>query len=217
MTLHSNLRPLLLRTAACSLLLAAGAATATDSIEVFTSGAHFYKRAVTNTNPLTTSSTAFVALPGATTVVTVPPQSAVLVNVDFTAETRCSGGGANPNWCETAILIGGVEGSPQASSFGPDTFAMDSTDNGQESGRSWEAHAMSRHRCVTNNTNQPMPLPVSVQWKVTNFGAAGGALPPEFWVDDSSLVVQLARGCENYVLPSPQDPGAPGNPNDPQR
>ena len=85
--------------AAAALLLLTSAAWlapahAIDGIQIFTSGAHFYKRVVTNTNPQTTTNTVFADLPGANTVVFVPPQATVLFNVNFDAETRCSGGGS---------------------------------------------------------------------------------------------------------------------------
>ncbi|TAL25645.1 MAG: hypothetical protein EPO01_03400 [Aquabacterium sp.] len=179
---------------AASALVCHSVSRAADGIEIFTSGAHFFKRVVTNTNPQTTSTEKFEEVPGANTTIFVPPQSAVLVNVGFDAEGRCSGGGtgaAAANWCELSITIGGVEGSPQASTFGPDTYAYDSTNQGAETIGSWEAHAFSRHRCVRNETNSPLPVRVAVNWKVTNF--AGTA--PEFWLDDSALVVEMSRGC----------------------
>lgn len=179
---------------AASALACHAAAHAADGIEIFTSGAHFFKRVVTNTNPLTTSADKFAEVPGASTTIFVPPQTAVLVNVGFDAESRCSGGGtgaADSDWCELSISIGGVEGSPQASTFGPDTFAYDSTNQGAETIGSWEAHAFSRHRCVRNETNSPLPVRVAVNWKVTNFSSTA----PEFWLDDSALVVEMSRGC----------------------
>lgn len=169
-------------------------AQSAQGIEVFTSGSHFYKRVVTNENPQTTSSLDFIGLPGASTTIFVPPQSIVLVNVGFDAETRCSGGGTQASWCELRINIGGVEGSPQ-SSTSVGTFAMDSTDQGSETASSWESHAVTRHRCVRNTTNTPLAVTVQVDWKISNFAPAAGVNPPEFWIDDSSLVVEMARGC----------------------
>lgn len=163
-------------------------------VEQYTAGAHYFKRVVTSTKPRTTASEKFVSLPGARTMVRVPAGKNALVNVAFTAESRCSEvNSAAPNWCEVRILVNGVEAAPAASSFAPDTFAFDSTDNGTETSASWEAHAMDRHRCVMNEKNDTYTdVPVEVQWKVTNFD---GANAPDFWLDDWSLTVELAKGC----------------------
>lgn len=156
---------------------------------VYTGGAIDYKRVVTwATPPVTTTSTVFVPLPGA-----VPPDAAVpvsasvsaLINVRFTAESRCSGGNGMGDWCEVRILIGGVEADPAASAFPPDTFALDSTNNGAETTNSWEGHALERHRCVAA-TGAAMTVPVVVEWRVMSFGA----IPPEFWLDDWSLAIE---------------------------
>lgn len=188
--------------------LSGAAHAAPDGIRTFNGGAHFFKRVVTNTNPLQTNTTVFVPVPNATTVVPVPANTAVLVNVSFDAETRCMGGGAITNWCELQVLVGGVEANPMASTFGPDTFAMDSTDSGTEGIGSWESHAFSRHICFTNSSAVPVNLPVVVRWRVTNFGAPLVAAPL-FWVDDSSLVVELARGCQMSEGPGSSGPILP--------
>jgi hypothetical protein len=127
----------------------------------------------------------------------VPPQTEVLINVGFSAETACYGGDVIDNWCEAAITIGGTEGHPMASTYGPDTFAMASTDRGSATAGSWESHAFTRHRCMRNTTNAPLAVPVAVNWKVTNFAG----MPPTFWVDDSALVVEMARGCSESQAP----------------
>lgn len=189
---------------AATLALIGAAAHAFNGIESFTSGTPFFKRVVTNTRPQTTSSTSFIDLPGASTVVFVPPQTNVLIDVNFDAETRCSGGEQGQNWCEARILINGVEGSPQASTYPPDTFALDSTDGGTETIASWESHAFSRHYCLRNPRNAPLTVKVNVQWKVTDFTPVA----PEFWIDDSSLVVQMSRDCT--VTQVDNVPGQPG-------
>lgn len=163
-------------------------------IEVYTSGAHYYKQATTSTKPRTTSSETFIPLPGAKTVVYIDPGMNALVNVAFTAESRCSEYNSSAtNWCEVAILVDGVEAAPAASSFPPDTYAFDSTDAGTEGTGSWESHAMDRHQCVFNaKGSAPKAVPVEVVWKVTNFD---GSNAPDFWLDDWSLTVELAKGC----------------------
>lgn len=175
-------------------LAAATSAFAVDGVETFTSGGSFFKRVVTNTNPQTTSSTTFQDLPSAGTTVFVPPQTTVLVGAQFNAEVRCNNtGNAAQDWCEAQILIGGVEGSPQASSNGPDTFALKSTNAGGETNASWAAQGFSRYRCIRNTSTAPMAVNVKVQWKVTNL--AGATAVPDFWVDDSSLAIDMSRDC----------------------
>lgn len=130
----------------------------------------------------------------------MPPQTTVLVSVDYSAEAACYGGGVgNPNWCELMVMIGGVEGSPQASttSLG-DTYAFASTDNGNATVDSWRGHAMSRHRCVRNASNAPLPVQVSMQWKLQQFGAPTST----FWLDDSAMVIQMSRDCLVQPVPA---------------
>jgi hypothetical protein len=187
--------------------LAAAAMSSHAAIEVFNSGTTFFKRVVTNTSVNITSATTFADVPGTLTTIFVPAGSAVLVSVDYNAEAACYGGGLNnPNWCELMVMIGGVEGSPQASttSLG-DTYAFASTDNGAASVDSWRGHALSRHRCIRNTSTAPLAVPVSVQWKILQFGAATSS----FWLDDSAMVVQMSSGCTVSALPSAADGLAP--------
>jgi hypothetical protein len=205
--------------AACA--LGAAAVSSHAAIEVFNSGTTFFKRVVTNTsvNVLSTSvagSTTFADVPGTLTTVFVPAGSAVLVSVNFDAEARCNGGNkataavsGDPNWCELMVMIGGVEGSPQASTTNlGDTYAFASTDSGEATFASWRGHAMSRHRCIRNASTAPLAVPVSMQWKVVKFGAAT-APDTEFWLDDSAMVVQMSSGCTVTALPSVADGLAP--------
>ena len=165
----------------------------------FTARGHYYKQALTSTKPRVISSEKFVTLPGSKTRVMIPAGKDALVNLAFTAESRCNEpGSAAPDWCEVRILVDGVEASPQASSFAPDTYAFDSTDGGTESISSWESHAMDRHHCVFNSkSDTAKAVPVEVQWKVTNFD--GGAAP-QFWLDDWSFTIELADGCRQERL-----------------
>jgi hypothetical protein len=164
-----------------------------NDFEIRTSGAHYFKRAITSTKPRITSSEKFIPLPGATTNITIPPGKAALVNVAFTAESACSEPGSPaPDWCEVRIMVDGVEAAPAASTFAPDTYAFDSTDRGSESNASWESHALDRHKCVYNKSDTAKVVPINVDWKVTNFD---GGTAPSFWLDDWSLTVELANGC----------------------
>jgi hypothetical protein len=211
MSTHLNRRFSCAKAALAALALAASAVSSHAAIEVFTSGTTFYKRVVTNTSVNTTAATTFADVPGTLTTIFIPAQSTVLVSVDFNAEAACYGGGAgNPNWCELMAVIGGVEGSPQASttSLG-DTYAFASTDNGAASVDSWRGHAMSRHRCIRNTSNAPLAVPVSMKWKVLQFGAATS----DFWLDDSAMVVQMSNGCTVQAVPAPTNigPMSPGS------
>jgi hypothetical protein len=179
--------------AAAALALVGASMSSHAATEVFTSGTSFFKRVITNTSVNTTSATTFADLPGGTTTIFVPANSAVMVTVDFNAEAACYGGGANnPNWCEMMVLINGVEASPKSSttSLG-DTFSFASTDNGAASTSSWRAHSFSRHTCVRNTTSAPLAVPVAIQWKILQFGTATST----FWIDDSAMTVQMSSNC----------------------
>jgi hypothetical protein len=202
------------RAALTALALAAASASSFAAVESFTSGAAFFKRVITNTSAQTISTSApssltFADVPSTLTTIFVPPQSTVLVSVDYNAEARCNGGNkasasvlGDPNWCELMVMIGGVEGSPQASttSLG-DTYSFVSTDSGEATFASWRGHAMSRHRCVRNASNAPLPVAVSVQWKIINFSPAS-APTTEFWLDDSAMVIHMSRDCLVQPVPA---------------
>ncbi len=191
------------RAALTALALAAAAGSSHAAVESFTSGTSFFKRVITNTSVNTTSATVFADVPGTLTTIFVPGQTTVLVSVDYSAEAACSGGGANnPNWCELMVMIGGVEGSPQASTTSTgDTYSFAATDNGAASPFSWRGHAMSRHRCIRNTSNAPLAVPVSVQWKLVNFTPPAGPATT-FWLDDSATVVQMSTGCTVVAVPA---------------
>jgi hypothetical protein len=210
-----------LRSAVTAVALATAAMSSHAAIEIFNSSAPFFKRVITNTsvqtlNTSATAATTFANLPGTLTTIFVPGNSAVLVSVDFNAEARCYGGNkasaataADPNWCELMVMIGGVEGSPQASttSLG-DTYSFAATDSGEATFASWRGHAMSRHRCIRNTSAALLAVPVSVQWKIVNFSPAT-APATEFWLDDSAMVVQMSNGCTVTDIPSVADGLAP--------
>jgi hypothetical protein len=201
------------RAAFTALALAAASASSFAAVES-TSGAAFFKRVITNTSVQVLSTATpgtinFADVPSTLTTIFVPPQSTVLVSVDYNAEARCNGGNkatasvaADPNWCELMVMIGGVEGSPQASttSLG-DTYSFVSTDSGEATFASWRGHAMSRHRCVRNASNAPLPVAVSVQWKIVNFSPVSAPVT-EFWLDDSAMVVQMSRDCLVQPVPA---------------
>jgi hypothetical protein len=195
------------RTAVAALALGATALSAQALVQTFTSGSTFFKRVVTNTSVNVTSATTFADVPGTLTTIFVPGNATVLVSVDYNAEAACYGGGTgNPNWCELMVMIGGVEGSPQASTTSlSDTYAFAATDNGVATASSWRGHALSRHRCIRNTTAAPLAVQVSVQWKILQFGADTST----FWLDDSAMVVQMSTGCMALDQPSAADGMAP--------
>jgi hypothetical protein len=167
-----------------------------QTLRVFTAGAHFFKRVLTEDAAITLNPgaigadgfSAYVNLPGAgpangAIAVVIPPGS--LINVRFTAESQCAGGGADAGWCGVRILINGVEAQPA-----PADFAFDSTNNGADGAASWEGHAMERHLCIRNPGPANLNVPVQVQWRV--FAGLDGIVP-QFRLDDWSLTIESAR------------------------
>jgi hypothetical protein len=177
-------------------------ATATGDVPthyIFTGGPITFKRAVTDTLYRTTSSTKWIPLPGANpaggATVPVAPGKSALINVRFTAESRCHelNAVANEiNWCEVRVLIGGVEGEP-ADTGAISPYAFDATDSGTATFGDYEGHALERHRCYKNTGTTTVFLPVQVQWRVTNFNTTSGI--PEFWLDDWSLAIERSDEC----------------------
>ena len=167
-------------------------------VKIFTSHDHYFKRVVTSTKPRTTSSEEFEDIPGASTDIYIPRNWRVLVNTTFSAESRCNEfDSTTGNWCEVRVLVDDIEASPAASNYPGDTFALDSTDGGNNTDASWEGHSMDRHKCVRNyGKSEYRRVPVKVQWKVTNFD---GGTAPSFWLDDWSMSVQLSKGCRQKV------------------
>ena len=106
-----------------------------------------------------------------------------LINVHFSAESQCSGGGTDVGWCGLQILVNGVEALPA-----PADYAFDSTNNGGEGFGSWEGHAMDRHLCIRNPGGAVTTVPVEVQWREFNQSGA----QPIFRLDDWSLSISSA-------------------------
>lgn len=131
-------------------------------------------KVVTETVAQSTLAAAFIALPGATTTITVPTGTTGCLLLRFIAESSCTGGGAVSRWCSVRILVDGVEANPVV---GTD-FAFDSTDTGTETASSWESHAVERIARVSAGLHT-----VTVQWGVNIAG-------PTFRLDDWTLVVE---------------------------
>lgn len=136
--------------------------------------------ATSDFNDTSTSTTSPALLPGMSATISVPPGRRALVMVRFSAETACSGGGTSPNWCVVEVLVDGNEASP---GDGRD-FALDSTDNGTETGASWESHSTDRSIVVGEGKHR-----VEVVGYVTDFGATG---TQTFWTGERSMTVERA-------------------------
>ena len=136
--------------------------------------------ATSDFNDTSTSTTTPTQLPGMKETIAVPANSRALLLIRFSAESACYGGGTNPNWCIATIRVDGIEAAPAT---GRD-FALDSTDNGTESGASWESHAMDRSIVVGPGLHT-----VVVMGSVTDFGATG---TQTFWTGERSLTVERA-------------------------
>jgi hypothetical protein len=123
-------------------------------------------RIATVDTPFATSSTSFVTVPSATVNIPVPAGATVVITADFTAETACYHIAASSagDWCAAKIFIGPAEGYPAS---GVD-FALDSTNAGNDGSASWEGHAFSRSRRVTNTTTTTKNFSVFVQVAVTS-------------------------------------------------
>ena len=117
--------------------------------------------------PSTTSSTAFVDLPGANAVVAVPANQSRLYDVPFFAESRCAGPGGG-GWCSVRIIAtniatgGSVELNPQA---GLD-YAFDS-DMAGAADDLYEGHGMERSIRLPGGPNGAQ-YRIRVQYAVTN-------------------------------------------------
>jgi hypothetical protein len=170
----------------------------TNTVRVMTGFQHFFKRVLTEDTAIVLNPgpigpdffSDYVNLPGAgpgNGALGVVNGPASLINVRYTAESQCAGGGSDFGWCGVRILINGVEAQPA-----PADYAFDSTNNGADGSGSWEGHAMDRHLCVRNPspTGAPFAVPVQVQWRV--FAGVDTTTVPEFRLDDWSLTIESA-------------------------
>lgn len=171
-----------------------------ETLRVFTGITHVFKQVLTEDNAVVLAPgpiaadgfSAYVDLPGAgpgTGAFGAVVGAGSLISVRFSAESQCAGGGGDFDWCGVRILINGTEAQPA-----PADFAFDSANNGGEDNGSWEGHSMDRHLCVRNPGTTPILIPVQVQWRV--FAGVGG-VPPEFRLDDWSLVIEtMTATCQ---------------------
>jgi hypothetical protein len=126
-------------------------------------------------NATTTSSTAYVNVPGASRRITVASGQRALILARFSAESECSGGPPG-SWCSVRIMIGNAEGKPAAGlDFAFDSVGVGPTDDSRES------HSMDRSRVLGAGT-----WTIRVQYAVNNTAT-------NFQVDDWSLTVERSR------------------------
>jgi hypothetical protein len=132
------------------------------------------------TSPSTTSSVAFVDLPGANAVITVPAGTSRLITARFAGESRCYGAAAAPQaYCSLQIIATNTV-SGFSTPFNPASgidFAFDSNPAGAYDDL-FEGNAMERDLRL-----QPGTYRIRVQRAVTNAATI-------FWLDDWHLSVE---------------------------
>jgi hypothetical protein len=136
---------------------------------------------ITDDRATTYHSTNYLTVFNAGTNITIPAGGRALVKAQFDAESQCSSRGVG--WCSVRIMIGGIEGNPQA---GID-FAFDSDMSGPDDDL-LESHSLTRARCVANTTGSPLTVSVVVQAAVT-------AKSITFRLDDWELDVYRTSTC----------------------
>jgi hypothetical protein len=127
----------------------------------------------TSSSASTTTSTAYADLAGSAQTITVPAGEQARVYVLFTAESRCTGGGAL-QYCGVRILVDGNELTP---AVGGD-FAFDSNENGTANAGYLASHALARVSDELAAGNHQ----VKVQIRTTSAATT-------FRVDDWALVI----------------------------
>ena len=131
----------------------------------------------TSTAAATTTSTGFVDLAGAAETVTVPAGEQSRLYVLFTAESRCTGGGAL-QFCGVRVLVDGNEISPAAGN----DFAFDSNESGTANAGYLASHALARVTDTLPAGNHT----VKVQFRSTTAATT-------LRLDDWSLVIFRTR------------------------
>jgi hypothetical protein len=132
----------------------------------------------TSGTAVTTSSTAYVDLAGSSETFNVPAGETARIYAVFSAETRCSGGGAGSRYCGVRILVDGNELNPAVG----DDFAFDSTDNGNETTLSFESHAIARSSETLSAGNHTVKAQIRTNNAATSFR-----------VDDWALIVYRTK------------------------
>lgn len=137
-------------------------------------------RVVTDDFARVAGSTTWTTLPCGGTAVSVPRGRSAVIVAHVDAEVSCQGPAGQ--WCQGRVLIGGVEGEPNAPE--PDSFAWATA---RADLNQWEANAFTRTRRVTcprtASTTAPCRVTVVVQVRTH---AAGMLMR----IDDRTLHVQ---------------------------
>ncbi|SRR6266540_3191667 len=120
-----------------------------------------------NTNP-----TAWTAVPGATTSITIPAGAKAIILARFTAESHCQGG-SSIDWCSVRVLIDGTEANPASGN----DFAF------QTPGTGFAALALDRSSGKLSAGPSGKTVSVTVQQKVTSASTYA-------WLDDWHLTVE---------------------------
>jgi hypothetical protein len=124
------------------------------------------------------SPTVFADIPGSvTTNVSVPSGTKAILDIRFTAESACDGG-SGADWCSVRILVDGDEAKPASA----ENYAFDSTNDGAETGASWEGHALERSTDVLTAGTYT----VTAQWYVTDPSTS-------FRLDDVNMTVERIK------------------------
>jgi hypothetical protein len=118
------------------------------------------------------SSTTVLGDLGLSASVTIPEGHTGVIELQFTAETACSNGGAG-GWCQISLLRDGAV-------VGPADQAFDSSDNASEGSNSYESHAMSR-------VTEELPAGTYVFTATSSLGNSN----PTFRVDDMVLTAEV--------------------------
>jgi hypothetical protein len=166
--------------ALAAVMVAATGGTALATLYPSSGGAQLQMVNVGSDVVTTTSSTAWVDLPGAltTTPVTVPSGASQLVNARFTAESDCGGDAAAGQTCSVRILAVPAVGAPiELNPRSGKDFAFDSVPVRQDYK---EAHAMERSIVLGAGT-----YTFKVQYSVSNAAVV-------FDLDDWHLAVEAS-------------------------
>jgi hypothetical protein len=124
----------------------------------------------TSTDPTTTNSTSFVALPGSTQSVTVPPGQTAVLYMTFSAESQCTDG----SYCSVRIVVDGTEASPADGL----NYAFDDTDATER----YEGHSLSRVSGTLAAGTHNIEVQYAVDTGATNFR-----------LDDWALIVYVKK------------------------
>lgn len=157
--------------AAVVTLVAVVAGTAIAVTTTRSAGAIERVKVKSSDSAVSTASTSYVNLPGASVDMPVPGGESAVLLIRFSGESRCTA----QLWCTVRVLVDGVEAQPAA---GTD-FAFESNDS--SGGDVYESHSMDRTAAVGAGNH-------TVQVQYARQGTSG-----TFFLDDYSLTVERAK------------------------